>query len=291
MRVARLNNGKEQLTAVQQDGRLFAFRAESGGAPSALQALTDQANTGVADPEPLSDGYRVTVPFRPVRNVICLGKNFRAHAEEYSTYRRESETAPTDPIVFTKAPESLCGATDDIEVWETVAGSLDYEVELGVIIGQPGARIAADSALSHVAGYTVVNDITARDIQERHKQWFLGKSLPRATPIGPVIVTPDELPQLGQREISSSVNGEPRQSALLGDMIFDVAKAISLLSSVVPLVRGDIISMGTPAGVGIGFSPPRFLRDGDEVVCKIDGIGELRNTIRFVDSIPSGPWG
>lgn len=290
MRVARLTDGDQPLTAVQEDGRFFAFRAESGSALSALDALTGKTEAGLADPEPLSDGYRPAVPYRPVRNVICLGKNFRAHAEEYSTYRHETEAAPAYPIVFTKAPESLCGATDDIAVWKTVAGSLDYEVELGVIIGRAGANIDIDSASSYVAGYTVVNDITARDIQERHKQWFLGKSLPRATPIGPVIVTPEELRQLDQREISSFVNGEPRQSALLGDMIFGVAETISIVSALVPLVRGDIISMGTPAGVGIGFSPPRFLQDGDEVACRIDGIGELCNTIHFVDSVPSGPW-
>lgn len=290
MRVARLTNGDHPLTAVQKDGRFFAVRAETGGELSALDAVTAEAEAGMTDPEPLSDGYRPAVPYRPVRNVICLGKNFRAHAEEYSTYRHEAEAAPADPIVFTKAPESLCGAADDIEVWEAVAGALDYEVELAVIIGRPGAKIDIDSAPFHVAGYTIVNDITARDIQERHKQWFLGKSLPAATPIGPVVVTPGELPELDRRTISSLVNGEPRQSALLGDMIFGVAETISIVSALVPLVRGDIISMGTPAGVGIGFSPPRFLRDGDEVVCRIDGIGELRNTIRFVDSIPSGPW-
>lgn len=287
MRVARLTNGDRPLTAVQKDGRFFAFRAESGEDVSALDALAVETEAGH---EPLPDGYRPAVPFRPVRNVICLGKNFRAHAEEFSTYRHEAEAVPADPIVFTKAPESLCGATDAIAVWEAVAGALDYEVELGVVIARPGARIDVEAALSHVAGYTVVNDITARDIQERHKQWFLGKSLPGATPIGPVIVTPGELPQLDQLEISSFVNGEPRQSAVLGDMVFGVAETISIVSSLVPLVRGDIISMGTPAGVGIGFSPPRFLLDGDEVVCRIDGIGELRNTIRFVDSIPGASW-
>jgi 2-keto-4-pentenoate hydratase/2-oxohepta-3-ene-1,7-dioic acid hydratase in catechol pathway len=134
-----------------------------------------------------------------------------------------------------------------------------------------------------VAGYTLVNDVTARDLQERHRQWFLGKSLPRATPIGPVVVTPDELGDLDGLTITCHVNGELRQSGRLADMIFGVEATIATISSIVPLRRGDIISMGTPSGVGIGFDPPRFLEDGDTVVCAIEGIGELRNVVRIVD--------
>jgi 2-keto-4-pentenoate hydratase/2-oxohepta-3-ene-1,7-dioic acid hydratase in catechol pathway len=217
-----------------------------------------------------------------VRNIMCLGKNFRAHAVEFAAYRSETEVVPESPIVFTKAPEALCGAEDPIEVRRDVASSLDYEVELGVVIGCDGSRIGADAALDHVAGYTVVNDVTARDAQERHRQWFLGKSLPRATPIGPVVVTPDELGDLDRLAITCHVNGELRQSAVLGDMIFGVAETIEIVSALVPLRRGDIISMGTPSGVGIGFTPPRFLADGDTVVCAIEGIGELRNVVRIV---------
>jgi 2-keto-4-pentenoate hydratase/2-oxohepta-3-ene-1,7-dioic acid hydratase in catechol pathway len=275
MRVGSVTDGKQTVVAFHERDRWFAAEPQPG---SFLDALGTDARAG----ESLANGHRPAVPFRPARNIMCLGKNFRAHAVEFAAYRAEAEAVPESPIVFTKAPEALCGAEDAIEVRRDVASSLDYEVELGVVIGRDGSRISADAALDHVAGYTVVNDVTARDAQERHRQWFLGKSLPRATPIGPVVVTPDELGNLDRLAITCHVNGELRQSAVLGDMIFGVAETIEIVSALVPLRRGDIISMGTPSGVGIGFTPPRFLADGDTVVCAIEGIGELRNVVRIV---------
>jgi 2-keto-4-pentenoate hydratase/2-oxohepta-3-ene-1,7-dioic acid hydratase in catechol pathway len=287
MRVGRLTDGERCLTAIHVDGHWFALRDdERSAAPSVLDVLVGAASPTPED-EPLPDVYRPAVPHRPGRDVICLGKNFRAHAEEFAAYASETEVVPEHPIVFTKAPQALCGASDEIAVSRQATGALDYEAELAVVIGRSGAAIQADAALSHVAGYTVLNDVTARDLQERHKQWFLAKSLPRATPVGPVVVTPDELPRLGERTISCSINGTTRQSAVLADMIFGVAQTISIISALVPLVKGDLISMGTPAGVGIGFTPPAFLEGGDEVVCAIEGIGELRNVVRFVSSIPT----
>lgn len=276
MRAGSVTDGTRTVIAVHDGKRSFAVEPQP---VSFLDVLDRDAPAG----EPLANGYRPAVPFRPTRNVMCLGKNFRAHAVEFAAYSAEKETVPENPIVFTKAPEALCGAEDAIEVHRDVASSLDYEVELGVVIGRDGAGIRAADALRHVAGYTVVNDVTARDVQERHRQWFLGKSLPRATPIGPVVVTPDELGDLDGLAITCHVNGEPRQSAVLGDMIFGVAETIAIISALVPLKRGDIISMGTPSGVGIGFTPPRFLADGDTVVCAIEGIGELRNVVRLVN--------
>ena len=278
MRVGRLSDGIDACVAVERDG---AWYAVAGSEASVLDVLEgDGRPLGEALPE----RYRPTVPLRPARNVMCLGKNFRAHATEFAAYAAETETVPEHPIVFTKAPESLCGAEDAIEVRRGVASSLDYEVELGVVIGRDGATIPVEEAQSHVAGYTVVNDVTARDVQERHRQWFLGKSLPHATPIGPAVVSADEIADLDDRLITCHVNGELRQSARLGDMIFGVAETIALISELVPLRRGDIISMGTPSGVGIGFAPPRFLADGDAVTCEIEGVGSLRNIVRFVDS-------
>jgi 2-keto-4-pentenoate hydratase/2-oxohepta-3-ene-1,7-dioic acid hydratase in catechol pathway len=276
MRAGSVTHGTHTVVAVQEDDSWFAAVPE---ASSVLDAIASGARAG----RPLANGYRPAIPFRPARNVICLGKNFRAHAEEFAAYSAETESVPEHPIVFTKAPEALCGAEDAIEVRRDVASALDYEVELGVVIGRDGAGIPAETALDHVAGYTVVNDVTARDAQERHRQWFLGKSLPRATPIGPVVVTPDELGEIDRLAITCHVNGELRQSAVLGDMIFGVAETIEVVSALVPLRRGDIISMGTPSGVGIGFTPPRFLEDGDTIVCAIEGIGELRNVVRLVD--------
>lgn len=275
MRVGSVTDGTRTVVALRERHGWFAAEPQP-------ESLLDLLGTDARGGEPLANGYRPTVPFRPARNVICLGKNFRAHAVEFAAYRAEAEAVPESPIVFTKAPDALCGAEDAIEVRRDVASSLDYEVELGVVIGRDGAAIRAEDALGHVAGYTVVNDVTARDVQERHRQWFLGKSLPRATPIGPVVVTPDELGALDRRAITCHVNGELRQSAVLGEMVFGVVETIEIVSALVPLRRGDIISMGTPSGVGIGFTPPRFLEEGDEVVCAIEGIGELRNVVRLV---------
>jgi 2-keto-4-pentenoate hydratase/2-oxohepta-3-ene-1,7-dioic acid hydratase in catechol pathway len=275
MRAGTVTDGTRTVVAFHDGDRWFPAEPQPR---SFIDVLGADARAG----EPLANGHRPAVPFRPARNIMCLGKNFRAHAVEFAAYRSETEAVPESPIVFTKAPEALCGAEDPIEVRRDVASSLDYEVELGVVIGCDGSRIGADAALDHVAGYTVVNDVTARDAQERHRQWFLGKSLPRATPIGPVVVTPDELGDLDRLAITCHVNGELRQSAVLGDMIFGVAETIEIVSALVPLRRGDIISMGTPSGVGIGFTPPRFLADGDTVVCAIEGIGELRNVVRIV---------
>lgn len=281
MRVGRLSDGVDTCVAVERGG---AWYAVSEPEASVLDVLGgDGLSSGLAA-EPLPRRFRPAVPHEPARNVMCLGKNFRAHAAEFAAYAAETETVPEHPIVFTKAPESLCGAEDAIEVLRDVAASLDYEVELGVVIGRGGAAIPVEEARSHVAGYTVVNDVTARDVQERHRQWFLGKSLPRATPIGPAVVSADEIGDFDELLITCRVNGELRQSARLGDMIFGVAETIALISKLVPLRRGDILSMGTPSGVGIGFTPPRFLADGDTVECAIEGVGELRNTVRFVDS-------
>lgn len=281
MRVGRISDGVEARVAVQRDG---AWYAVADPAATVLDLLEGDGMGAALDGGPLHDGYRPEVPLLPARNVMCLGKNFRAHATEFAAYSADTETVPEHPIVFTKAPESLCGAEDTIEVLHDVASSLDYEVELGVVVGRDGAAIPVRDAPSYVAGYTVVNDVTARDVQERHRQWFLGKSLPRATPIGPVVVSADEVGDIGDLRITCHVNGELRQSARLGDMIFGVADAIALISKLVPLRRGDIISMGTPSGVGIGFTPPRFLTDGDTVTCEIEGVGELHNIVRFVDS-------
>lgn len=279
MHAARFTDGATTLLAIREsDGWLPADPQPD----SILDLLSTDGGARSAN-DPIGGGYRPTVPFRPPRNIMCLGKNFREHALEFAAYSADSESVPTHPIVFTKAPEALCGAEDTIEVRRDGAGALDYEAELAVVIGRAGSTIARERALDHVAAYTIVNDVTARDIQERHRQWFLGKSLPRATPIGPSLVTPEELGALDELRITSHVNGELRQSAVLGDMIFGVAETIARVSALVPLCRGDIISMGTPSGVGIGFSPPRFLEDGDTVVCAIEGIGELRNVVRIID--------
>jgi 2-keto-4-pentenoate hydratase/2-oxohepta-3-ene-1,7-dioic acid hydratase in catechol pathway len=270
------------VLAVERDGRWYQWappqEAPARGSWSALDVLAAgeriQAD-GMLQPA------RLLPPILPPRNVICLGKNYRAHAEEFATYAGEAEKLPEAPIVFTKPAAALCGAHDVVTVDRQVTSALDYEVELGVVIGAGGAHIAAEDAERHIAGYTIVNDVTARDLQRRHAQWFLGKSLYRATPTGPVIVSAGEFTDLAGRSIRSWVNDELRQDSKLGEMIFGVAETIAEISRIFPLEPGDLIAMGTPSGVGVGFDPPRYLNHGDRVVCEIDGIGRLDNLIHF----------
>jgi 2-keto-4-pentenoate hydratase/2-oxohepta-3-ene-1,7-dioic acid hydratase in catechol pathway len=280
------------VLATERDGLWYRWTppradAASPDGASALDVLA-AADRVPADPRPGEAPLvpdRLLPPIRPTRNVICLGKNYREHAEEIDAYALDTDGVPEAPIVFTKPAASLCGPRDVIAVDREVTTALDYEAELGIVIGTGGRRIPADDAGRHIAGYTIVNDVTARDLQKRHKQWFLGKSLPAATPVGPVIVSPDELTGLSSRAIRCWVNGDLRQDARLGDMIFGIAETIAEVSRIVPLERGDLIAMGTPSGVGFSFDPPRFLQDGDRVVCEIEGIGCLDNTVQFV-SVP-----
>jgi 2-keto-4-pentenoate hydratase/2-oxohepta-3-ene-1,7-dioic acid hydratase in catechol pathway len=282
VRVGMVSAENGSVLAVERDGRWYEWAppqdAPVRGGWSALDVLAEgeriQAD-GMLQPA------RLLPPILPPRNVICLGKNYRAHAEEFAAYAGEAESLPEAPIVFTKPATALCGARDVVRVERRVTSALDYEAELGVVIGTGGAHIAAEDAERHVAGYTVINDITARDLQRRHRQWFLGKSLHRATPSGPVIVSAGELTDLAGRSIRSWVNDELRQEAKLGEMIFGVAETIAEISRIFPLEPGDLIAMGTPSGVGVGYDPPKYLQDGDRVVCEIDGIGRLDNMIHF----------
>ena len=282
MRVGMVSAGNGPVLAVEREGRWYRWHppegrpAGSGWSAVDVLALGERVRAdGMLDPS------RLLPPVLPHRNVICLGKNYRAHAEEFAAYEGKQESLPEAPIVFTKPAAALCGARDVITVERAVTAALDYEAELGVVIGTGGAHIPADDAERHVAGYMIINDITARDLQRRHGQWFLGKSLYRATPAGPVVVSAGEFTGLAGRSIRCWVNDDLRQDAKLGDMIFGVAETIAEISRIFPLEPGDLIAMGTPSGVGVGFDPPRYLQDGDRVVCEIDGIGRLDNTIRL----------
>jgi 2-keto-4-pentenoate hydratase/2-oxohepta-3-ene-1,7-dioic acid hydratase in catechol pathway len=220
----------------------------------------------------------------PRRNIFCVGKNYGEHAREFSQSGFEAgavKGAEIDeyPAVFSKGPNTVVGPRDDVSLHANVTSSVDYEAELAVIIGTPGKDIPAARAYSHVFGYTIVNDVTARDRQKNHKQWFLGKTLDGFCPMGPWITTSDELdPE--NLEVSCRVNGERRQHANTRDLIFNIPHLISTISAGLALVPGDIIATGTPAGVGIGFSPPKFLRHGDVVEIEISKLGKIEN--RFV---------
>jgi 2-keto-4-pentenoate hydratase/2-oxohepta-3-ene-1,7-dioic acid hydratase in catechol pathway len=219
----------------------------------------------------------------PRRDVFAVGKNYREHVAEFgrSGYDQpdRSEALPEHPVVFTKATTSVTGPYDDIDPHRDVTAELDYEAELGVIIGRGGRGITRDDAFAHVWGYTAIDDVTARDLQARHKQWTIGKSLDTHCPMGPYAVSADEVPDVTALQVQSSVNGEPRQSAPVKDLIFDIPELIAVISAGITLLPGDIIATGTPAGVGIGFDPPRFLASGDVVEVTITGLGTQRNRV------------
>lgn len=216
---------------------------------------------------------------RPRKNIVCLGWNYFDHAKESAAVGGRIAEIPEHPVVFTKSVTSVNGPYADIPAQPEVTQQLDWEVELGVIIGTGGRGISEARALEHVFGYTVIDDISARDVQFRHKQYFLGKSLDGACPMGPWIVTPDEIPDPQNLQLRSWVNGVLKQEANTRDMIFNVARTIAILSRGMTLEPGDIIATGTPAGVGFARTPPEFMKVGDVVECEVAGIGRIKNRI------------
>ncbi len=226
---------------------------------------------------------RLTAPIpKPARNIFCVGKNYREHAQELQAAGLKgggAEAIPELPIFFTKATSSVIGSGEPIPAWLDPTNTTDYEGELAMVIGPGGRGIARAEAMRHVYGYTIVNDVTSRALQRRHQQWFLGKSLTGYCPVGPFLVTADEFGRPDAQELITTVNGERRQHARLRDLIFDVPAIVEAISAYVPLEPGDLIATGTPAGVGIGFKPPRYLKPGDTVTVSISGIGELTNPV------------
>ena len=218
---------------------------------------------------------------RPTKNVFCLGRNYVAHAEEAARARGQDVKIPTVPVIFTKAPTAVSGPFDDIAVDRCVTEQVDWEVELGVVIGTGGRNIAKADALGHVFGYTVINDLSARDLQQQHMQWFKGKSLDGFCPMGPVIVPADEFGDPRAKRLQLRVNGVTKQDGSTANMIFPVDVIIEWLSKGLTLDAGDVIATGTPEGVGMGRTPPEFLVNGDVIETEIEGIGILRN--RMVD--------
>ena len=234
--------------------------------------------------EPLQGFFSLAAPIaKPQRNIFCVGKNYRDHAQEFSKSGFDSSAdageIPDAPILFSKVPETVIGPNAPIMFDPSVSVAIDYEGELALMIGTGGRRISRTNAMKHVWGYTIVNDVTARDVQARHKQWLMGKSFDTFCPMGPWAVTADEL-DLADTTLRTWVNGELRQNANTRDLIFDVPTIIEELSAGITLKPGDIIATGTPAGVGIGFKPPRYLRDGDVVAIEITGLGRLQNALK-----------
>ncbi len=216
---------------------------------------------------------------RPKQNVMCLGMNYVAHAIESLRARGSEIKLPEFPVFFTKALNTVCGDGDSVPLDPNVTSQLDYEVELAYVFGRTAKNVKKADALDYVFGYTILNDISARDLQNRHQQFFKGKSLDNSGPIGPCIVTADEIPDPATLAIKLRLNGELRQSSHTGDLIFDIPSGIEYLTLGTTIEAGQIVCTGTPAGVGMGLTPPAYMKAGDVVEAEIEKIGVLTNYI------------
>jgi 2-keto-4-pentenoate hydratase/2-oxohepta-3-ene-1,7-dioic acid hydratase in catechol pathway len=249
---------------------------------AAEPAMLDRLRAAVAK-APRAEGAKLCAPIpRTPKNVFCVGKNYHEHAKEFAGSGFDSgakDVVPPHPVVFSKPHTSVIATGEPILGDLDPTGGLDYEGELAVVIGHGGRGIAKDRALRHVFGYTIVNDVTARHLQKRHSQWILGKGLDSFCPMGPAIVTADEVPDPTRLTITTWVNGEQRQHAPVSDLIFDIPTLIEAISAAITLEPGDVIATGTPVGVGIGFNPPKFLKKGDVVRIEVPGIGVLENPV------------
>lgn len=261
------------LTALAPDMVGLIELGEQGAARA--RAMAGAAVTFI----PLTDVKLLAPIHEPRRNVMCVGKNYAEHTRESYEARGENVEAIDYPVIFTKTTTCINGPYDDIPYNATVSEKIDYEAELAVIIGRRVKNATREEAQAAVFGYTVLNDVTARDLQTLHKQFFKGKSLDGSCPIGPWIVTADEIADPYALRITCRVNGELRQDSTAETMTFDIPTIIGHLSRGMTLLPGDIIATGTPSGVGFAMKPPVFLRPGDVVECAIEGIGAICNRI------------
>ncbi len=244
-----------------------------------LNALRDAQENPGKDTLYLADvELMAPIPY-PIRNIICLGLNYSDHATELKDSFGKQRKEPSAPVYFTKMTNEIVGPGAFISRHAGVTETIDYEVELVAVIGKGGINIKAEDAFKHIFGYTIMNDITARDLQQRHTQWVRGKSLDTFTAMGPVLVHRSQFNDPPELDLSCAVNGEIRQSSNTRNFIFDLPYVISDLSRGFTLKSGDMIATGTPAGVGMGFEPPRYLQPGDTVTCTIEGIGTLENRV------------
>lgn len=283
--------GRRHVGRVSADERdvtplALGDRAHAVGALALIETMAE----GAAVPKPSGaalplSAVKLDAPIPvPRRNIFCVGLNYRAHASEFAASgvggpRPLQQAVPEFPVIFSKVPESVVAPEAEIRIPNGLSSSIDYEAELAVVIGKTGSNIPSSRAMDHVWGYTIVNDVTARDLQRRHQQWLLGKSLDTFAPMGPWLACTNELDGAHTR-VRCWVNDELRQDAPTEDLIFDIPTLISTISAGITLYPGDIIATGTPAGVGIGFDPPKFLRRGDRVRIHIEGIGTLSNPVQ-----------
>jgi 2-keto-4-pentenoate hydratase/2-oxohepta-3-ene-1,7-dioic acid hydratase in catechol pathway len=262
-------------------GCLQTLIAGGPDAIAALNAIMTQAKNGEHAGAVVADAVLMAPIPAPRKNIFCVGRNYREHIAEGEKAQNIKVGVTEYPVFFTKPPTSIVPPDGDVLVFPEVSEAIDYEVELAVVIGKSGRNISKENAFDHIFGYTILNDITARDVQRRHGgQYFKGKGLDGSCPVGPWIVTADAISDPHKLSIGLTVNGEQRQNGNTSDMIFDIPTLIASLSEGLTLEPGDIIATGTPSGVGYAMDPPHFLKTGDEVVCEVTEIGQLRNTVR-----------
>lgn len=273
------------VSAAFASGSMLALIAAG---PAALEAAARAAAQPGRWPDavrpPDAVRLRAPVPY-PAKNVVCVGRNYAEHIAEGERAQNIKIGVTEFPVFFTKPATAVIGPGETIPIFPHLSTKIDYEVELAVVIGKAGRDISPERALEHVFGYTILNDVTARDIQRRHGgQYFKGKGLDGSCPLGPWIVTADEIPDPAKLGIRLWVNGESRQDGNTAAMIFDIPTLIASMSEGMTVEPGDILATGTPSGVGYAMDPPGFLKDGDVVTCEIDGIGRLENPVRIVES-------
>jgi len=288
MKVATFRwGGRRSVGLVSQDGSevtplAMDARAQSVGALALIEDLVaGKSRPAAAGPRLPLSAVELEAPLpRPRRNLFCVGRNYRSHARELASTVFADVARDEDgwPIIFTKFPETVVGPRAPIVLPRGITEQTDYEAELAVVVGRGGSNIRAARAMEHVWGYTIVNDVSARDVQVRHTQWVLGKSFDTFCPMGPWLVDAAELDGR-DTQLRCWINGELRQEARTSEMIFDIPTLIETCSRGITLFPGDVIATGTPAGVGMGQSPPRWLKKGDRVRIEIEGIGVLENPV------------
>ncbi len=279
---------KEAIGALSADGK-YVYTISESKSMNDFVSTTSQADIKRLEKELFTSDNVISydevtkcspIP-TPKQDIICLGVNYMAHAEESARYKKELFDGKREyAVYFSKRVNEAVPDGGVIHLNDKITNSLDYEAELAVILGKDARNVKAEDAEDYIFGYTILNDISARDIQTRHKQWYMGKSLADFCPMGPWIVTKNELGKAPVLKITSKVNGELRQNSSTDLIIFKPDYVIEELSSYTTLKAGTIISMGTPSGVGMGFTPPKFLKSGDVVECEIEKIGKLKNIIK-----------
>jgi 2-keto-4-pentenoate hydratase/2-oxohepta-3-ene-1,7-dioic acid hydratase in catechol pathway len=282
------HNGK--VAAGYLDGDKVVVCVEGPDADRAVLNLISEGSGGTERWQAKADAPRlplsaveILAPIpEPRRDVFCVGKNYYAHAAEFYSSGFDSgarEEVPSAPVIFTKATTSVVGPGHDVLGSLDHTGTVDYEGELGVVIGRRAFQISKSDAMDYVFGFVIVNDVTSRELQRTHNQWVIGKGIDTFCPMGPYLVTSDEVADVGALELVTQINGEIRQKALVADLIFDIPTLIETMSRTMTLLPGDIIATGTPVGVGIGFKPPKYLQAGDVMQVSISGLGTLENRI------------